>query len=115
MPAYAHYRLDEFREVEPAAVLGALTAAHAADAYVTQRTDATTAWEAQIGYLQTAAHHLTKRLPASADWHLLLEYPIPRRARRIDAVLLAADLVVVLEFKTGKSPLTAADHLQVED
>ncbi len=115
MPAYAHYRLDAFCRADPPAVLGALTAAYAADAYTTQRTDATTAWNSQTEYLQTAARQLIERLPASADWHLLLEYQIPRRARRIDAVLLAADVVLVLEFKTGESPLTAADRRQVED
>ena len=115
MPAYAHYRLDAFCRADPPAVLGALTAAYAADAYTTQRTDATTAWNSQTEYLQTAARQLIERFPASADWHLLLEYQIPRRARRIDAVLLAADVVLVLEFKTGESPLTAADRRQVED
>lgn len=115
MPAYARYTLAELRRADPAAVLGRLSGAHSREGYATQLADAVDAWGAQVRYLQRAAHELTDAVPGRGDWHILLEYPIPRRAKRIDAVLLASDVVMVLEFKTGDRPLTAADRRQVED
>jgi hypothetical protein len=51
-------------------------------------------------------------LPA---WQILLEYPIPRRGKRIDAVLLAAALVIVLEFKCGADCYAREGIAQIED
>jgi hypothetical protein len=67
------------------------------------------AWCAQIELLRRAL----KRLPAS--WHLLLEYPLLRLARRIDAVLLTGSAVLVFEFKIGAKSFTNVDRQQVED
>ncbi|HSB14223.1 MAG TPA: DUF2075 domain-containing protein [Bryobacteraceae bacterium] len=53
--------------------------------------------------------------PFAGDWHLLLEYPIPRRGKRIDAVLLAKDLILVIEFKCGARQYDRVAHVQVED
>jgi hypothetical protein len=44
-----------------------------------------------------------------------LEYPIPRRGKRIDAVILAEDLIVVVEFKCGSRKYDREARLQVED
>lgn len=115
MPAYARYSLADFAVADPAAVLGRLADRYATDGYADQSTSATTAWEEQIAHLRTTAADLIARRPDAAGWHLLLEYPMPRRAKRIDAVLLAADLVFVLEYKTGGRAVGAADRRQVED
>jgi hypothetical protein len=50
-----------------------------------------------------------------ADLQILLEYPISRRGKRIDAVLIARGLVVVLEFKCGYCEYDPAAIAQVED
>jgi len=50
----------------------------------------------------------------SADWTILLEYQLPRRSRRIDAVILARDIVVLIEFKDGASTFERADRWQAE-
>jgi hypothetical protein len=44
-----------------------------------------------------------------------LEYPIPRRQKRIDAVLLAGENILVLEFKIGGTTYDASARRQVED
>ena len=67
------------------------------------------AWRAEIDILQTALSH------ASAHWRLLLEYPLLRLGRRIDAVLLTDRCVLVLEFKVGSITFTNLDRQQVED
>jgi hypothetical protein len=48
-------------------------------------------------------------------WHLVLEYPIPRRGKRIDAVILADTLILVVEFKCGARRYDREAQVQVED
>lgn len=54
-----------------------------------------------------------KNLPK--EWTLILEYPIPRRSKRIDLILLAQDLLYVIEFKDKESKFTPDAVSQVED
>ena len=67
------------------------------------------AWRAQIDLLR---HALTV---APRGWRLLLEYPLLRLGRRIDAVLLTDRAVLVLEFKVGAPSFSNIDRQQVED
>jgi len=46
---------------------------------------------------------------------VLLEYPLLRLQRRLDAVLLCGQRVVVIEFKVGATGYTAADVRRIED
>jgi hypothetical protein len=68
------------------------------------------AWREQVPILRDAL----KRACAGA-WHLFLEFPIPRRGKRIDAVILTNSLVLVLEFKCGAKQYLSAAIQQVED
>lgn len=68
------------------------------------------AWRQQIPILRNALRPLCAR-----DWHLLLEYPIPRRGKRIDAVILACELILVVEFKCGARKYERDACIQVED
>src|SRR5512135_3644829 len=56
------------------------------------------AWLEEFGILRDALH--------GADGYILLEYAIPRMGRRVDAVLLLARSVVVVEFKVGATEYT---------
>lgn len=71
------------------------------------------AWKFQLPPLQRAASELIRKVSGSGLWTVLLEYPIPRIGKRIDCVLLARDVIAVLEFKTGISP--ASGIAQAED
>ena len=66
-----------------------------------------TAWREQVGLLQT----LARGLPG--DWRVLLEYPLLRLGKRIDAVLLSDRAILVLEFKAADQTRLARE--QVED
>lgn len=75
----------------------------------------TKAWAIEIEVLKLGCAELVRVAPTAAYWSLLLEYPIPRRSKRLDAVLLADDVVLCLEFKTlDKAHSLQADR-QVED
>lgn len=56
---------------------------------------------------------LISAVPEAANFEILLEYPIPRVGKRIDAVLLMHNVVVAVETKTGLSATTA--ERQVDD
>jgi hypothetical protein len=71
------------------------------------------AWNAQLPTLKEGLRKLVESRTEAASWQILLEYPIPQIGRRIDAVILAGDLVVVIETKTGLSPTSA--RRQAED
>lgn len=69
------------------------------------------AWEDTIVLLRrvlTALHE-------AAEWRLILEFPIRRLGRRIDAMLITPRGPLVLEFKIGADAHTNADRRQVED
>ncbi|WP_143007327.1 DNA/RNA helicase domain-containing protein [Brevundimonas sp. 374] len=51
---------------------------------------------------------------ASGAWSILLEVPLLRLAKRLDAVLLGPGLVIIIEFKTGAGSFAAPDRLQTE-
>lgn len=46
---------------------------------------------------------------------ILLEYPIPRRAKRIDAVFIIGNLIIVIEFKDGAISYDKSYVDQLED
>ena len=52
--------------------------------------------------------------PEAEEWTILLEYELPRRSRRVDGVILARDVVVLIEFKDGATGFGRADRWQAE-
>ena len=83
-------------------ILAQLGVAYANRGYTRQFTDQTLTWKRDIRSLR---HSLTQCVGASdsaSKWGLILEFSIPRKEARIDAVLLVRDTVVVLEAKSGR-------------
>jgi len=58
---------------------------------------------------------LKKRFSNAEGWWLLLEYEIPRRSKRPDVIILADDLIFVIEFKIGINHFVSNDLGQVRD
>jgi len=111
----ASYTLAAFRHADDAQVLGALTASVASTGIQTTRTSQIDSWKQQIQILRRTATELIDSSQASASWHLILEYELPRRQKRPDTVLLAGDVILVVEFKIGASTFDAASRWQTED
>src|SRR5258705_10674054 len=98
MPAFYHTTLSALLGEDEQRIIGVLiTGAGTANLGEHLHTQ-TRAWQKQIAILKAAASELIARIPESREWGLLLEYPIPRRRRRIDGAVLAGDIVIVLEF-----------------
>lgn len=105
----------EFLADDPSRILGVLASKSAQQGFTDLKQRQTRAWERQITTLRTVATELTATVPGSQQWGLLLEYPIPRRQKRIDTVLLAADVILYVEFKTEEREHTAQARQQAED
>jgi hypothetical protein len=61
----------------------------------------TESWIQEIAELQSACHNLVKLLPGAGSWRLLLEYVLPVVGQRVDCILLADDIIYVIEYKSG--------------
>jgi hypothetical protein len=77
------------------------------EAHFTARADQVIAWRGLLPTLRNAV----SKLPS--DWRLLLEYPLLRLDRRLDAVLVTDRAIIIFEFKTAA--INKAALLQAED
>ena len=100
---------------EPDALLGALTAAARGAGFASLWHAQTGAWQEEIRILKEVAAALVARRREAAKWPVLLEFAIPRRGRRIDAVILAGGAIVVTEFKVGATTFDSASVWQAQD
>ena len=72
-------------------------------------------WESSIEILKKHLESICSKYEGANDWTILLEYEIPRLLTRIDAVIIAHDLIFVIEFKYDRKVFELADKRQVED
>lgn len=114
MPAFLTQTFSDFHKTQNDAILGVLARGNASARFPIPP-EQINAWRDQLAPLKAAIEILVDVHPeAGHGWHVLLEYPIPRIGRRIDAVLLMRNIVAVLEFKTGESS-GGGGRQQVED
>lgn len=114
MNAYYASNIGEFLNVPVEAIRDALVMASGRQFFSLKRTQGV-AWRKQINILRAALSFVRDHIASAKDWGILLEFSIPRRQRRIDAVILAHNLIVVLEFKSSVSARSRAAARQVED
>lgn len=112
MPAFYRRALRDFLAEDDATVIGRLTSGRERAGLSGASQAQVVAWEVTIGLLRECAKRFRSE---GAGWEILLEYPIPRRGRRIDAVLIAGPALVVLEFKCGATTYDRDSIAQVED
>lgn len=88
--AYYSDSVANFLHTSEEALLGLLTQRSTFNVELTQRG----AWQQQIRILKQV-------LASYPQGHVFFEYDIPRMGRRIDAVVIIANAILVLEFKVG--------------
>jgi hypothetical protein len=86
--------------------------AYANRGYTSQYSDQTLTWERDIRSLRDSLIECTARSATAGSWGLLLEFSIPRKELRIDAVLLIRSVIVVLEAKTGGAAAQAKRQIE---
>ncbi|MDD5522784.1 MAG: DUF2075 domain-containing protein [Kiritimatiellae bacterium] len=115
MPAYYRSTFEDFLITSEEVVIGKLTNGIEADRFYELKTEAIHAWQLQLPILKRLATELMSAEKSSARWNILLEYPIPRRGKRTDIIIIACDVLIVGEFKMGSDIYTAADKRQTID
>jgi len=114
MPALYAAPLRKFLEINPKQLLGTLTSGLAKEGFDTN-VGTTFSWEQEIAELQTALCQMPDRLPAAVQWSVLLEYVLPIVGQRLDCVLLADDMIFVIEYKGGSSTSARAALQQAQE
>jgi hypothetical protein len=99
---------QELSETKDEHILGRL-AACAMLAYRTNEAAQLNAWACQLDWLRPALSEHPK------NWRLLLEYPLIRLGRRLDAVLVTDRAIIVIEFKALGGNFTTDARVQAED
>jgi len=112
VPAYYRAPLEKFVSDSVTEINWTLALENGKAQYPLQP-EAIKAWELQLRPLVQGCRQLISSVPQAATFEILLEYPIPRVGKRIDAVLLMHDVIVAIETKTGLSATTA--ERQVDD
>lgn len=105
---------SDLLETQPVDLVTALNAS-ASERYFSIGASAQVAWISSVNFLHVALRAARDANPAAAKWGVLLEFDIPRRSVRPDAVVLVGGAVVVIEFKVGSSIYGRADQMQVTE
>ncbi len=113
MPAYYADTVGNFRAALLDNLELTLTRAYESDRYKDLITSQITAWRSQIQDLKNALGATDLERFQPDNWGVAIEFVVPRKMGRIDAVLLIGGSIVVLEFKGESVDSNAAD--QVED
>src|SRR5579864_525451 len=114
MPAYYASTVNDFLVASVDSVLASLVKGHTAE-FSTLETYQVEAWRDEITILRQAFSEVCHSLSSASKWGILLEFRIPRIGHRVDAVVLAHDLICVLEFKAGVADQRSFAVRQVED
>lgn len=67
----------------------------------------------QKGAWEDTIRILKNQLDGLEEGHIMLEYTIPRMGKRVDAIVLLAGVVFVIEFKCNKDSYDFQDEDQV--
>jgi hypothetical protein len=114
MPALYIASLRDFLNTNPEQLLGRLTSGLAQEGFDTTKLT-TDSWQREITELQEAFGHLLDELPSATRWPILFEYVLPIVGQRVDCVLLADDLIFVIEYKGGSSTSARAALQQAQE
>lgn len=115
MVAYASLTLGSLESHDDDTIIGRLLESDSVSGFTQVSHLQIQAWKGQLEILRSAAKELIRAFPRLSSAALVLEYRIPRREKRIDAVILFSDTVVVLEFKVGAGAILPEDKVQVLD
>jgi hypothetical protein len=114
MPALYIDPLRDFLDINPEQLLGKLTSGLAREGFDTTALT-TFSWQREIAELQTSFHQLLDLLPSATRWPILFEYVLPIVGQRVDCVLLADDMIYVIEYKGGSSASARAALQQAQE
>lgn len=101
MASFYRSTVAEFLALTAEQILARLSMAYANFGYTSQYTDQTLTWERDIHSLRDCLVECMQFDATAKAWGILLEFSIPRKEQRIDAILLVNGEIVIVEAKSG--------------
>ena len=114
MSSFYIKNIKTFLEADEKAVLGDLAAGITSLNFELNE-ETLNSWKDVIAQLRPCLRSIVSKNPGAADWSILLEYVIPMINQRIDCVIIAGDLILVIEFKGGESTSGAQALRQAQE
>jgi DUF2075 family protein len=115
MAAFYSNTIEGFINEPIHAIVGTLTSQSSSAGFYQQKHSQTASWIEEFEILKVALKDVIEKKSVAKDWGVLLEYPIARREKRIDIVLVANSVIIVIEFKSGKFDYSTTDKDQLLD
>lgn len=116
MSAGYNASVPKFLDDDVDRVVGLLARAVADTGITSQYSRQISVWKEQVVLLKDSIKCLSaERTDTLENWHIALEYELPRRQKRPDAIMLANDRILVIEFKFGMKRYEAAARWQADD
>ncbi|QHS55122.1 DUF2075 domain-containing protein [Mucilaginibacter sp. 14171R-50] len=115
MGAYYSNTIAGFLQESAKSILGTLTHQAGIAGFHQQLHTQTLSWDEEIDTLKYSFNKILAYNPLAGDFGILLEYPIARREKRIDAVIIANETIIVIEFKVGSNDYFNSDKEQLLD
>lgn len=112
MASFYRTSVSAFLAISDGEIIARLSTEYAKRGYTSQYTDQTLTWERDIRFMRQALACCEQKDERAADWGILLEFSIPRKEVRIDAVLLIGSHIIILEAKSGSAFLTARKQVE---
>lgn len=112
MPSFYRTSVEQFLAQTTAEILSHLAISYAKRGYTSQYADQTLTWKRDIDLLRESLSECIRFSESAKNWGVLLEFSIPRKELRIDAVLLVRDVIVVLEAKTAIPTIQAKRQVE---
>jgi hypothetical protein len=112
VPAYYRATIAQFLKDSPDKIVGRLSSAIQHNELQRRQIRA---WQVEIDVLKSSFTELLNADSSAAKWSVLMEYPIPRRPKRLDVAILARNVVLCLEFKTEQKAYDLASQRQAEE
>ena len=106
MPGKYIINIKEFLNTENETIIGHLSLGINNHKLLKQQR---TSWNNQISHMKDIFKNL------DGKWIIILEYPIPRRSKRVDIILIANDVIYVIEYKDKEIRYNQDAIRQVED
>lgn len=115
MSAFYANTVAEFINDNNERIIGSLTTQAGLAGFHQHLHTQTRSWNEEINILKLALANAVAQNAEAKKFAILLEYPIARREKRIDVVLLVKDVIIVIEFKVGQVDYLSLDKEQLMD
>lgn len=114
MAAFYYNTVNNHQNTATDQIVGTISLAYSKQ-HIDQKKQQTRTWSDTIEIVKQLCSSLQSNISNVGNWGILYEYKIPRRAKRIDVVILSDNLIFVIEIKNKQDKYTAIDIAQLED